>query len=241
MISLQWLNLDTPGVFPPVEQAMKDPDGLLAAGGELTAEWLLSAYQQGIFPWFGENEPILWWSPDPRFVLFPDQLKVSRSLSKNIRNMEYRVTMDLAFEEVIHQCALQPRKNQLGTWISQQMIDAYIELHTLGQAHSVEFWQDSTLLGGIYGVHSGRVFCGESMFSKVSNASKIALFYLCRFLEMNKFELIDSQVYTEHLSSMGAGMIPRKAYIQLLKQAGPIDMPVSWTRAFEDALPSIKP
>lgn len=236
MITLHWLDNNAPTEFPPLEMALSEPDGLLAAGGDLSPERLIAAYQRGIFPWFSENEPLLWWSPDPRFVLYPDQFKVSRSLSKNIRNSNYRITMDTAFEQVINRCSKQSRKYQDGTWICRDMQQAYINLHRLGHAHSVEYWQDEQLLGGIYGVHSGGVFCGESMFSEASNASKIALFYLCRFLSKQGFSLIDSQVYTEHLESLGAIMIPRDEYIKKLQQSPPVQMPPNWSDLFQDFL-----
>ncbi len=238
MISLQWLDITQPELFPPLEMALEEPDGLLAAGGDLSPERLIAAYQQGIFPWYSEGEPILWWSPDPRFVLYPDAFRVSRSLAKNIRNSEYTITMDRAFAEVIENCSFQPRKNQLGTWISNEMKQAYIALHELGHAHSVEFWKGQQLAGGIYGVHSGAVFCGESMFSKASNASKIALFYLCQFLLANNFKLIDSQVYTEHLESLGAMMIPRDEYIKTLQQPHSVQMPASWSERFLEFIES---
>jgi len=236
MISLAWLDPDNPQTFPAVESALQEPAGLLAAGGDLSPERLIAAYQRGIFPWFSEDEPILWWSPDPRFVLYPDELKVSRSLSKNIRNDVYQVTMDTAFEQVIAECSQLPRKNQAGTWITQEMQQAYIELHRRGHAHSVELWMDQQLVGGIYGIHSGHAFCGESMFSKASNASKIALFYLCQFLQHHQFKLIDSQVYTEHLQSLGARMIDRESYIKTLQLADPVKMPDNWSASFEDYL-----
>lgn len=238
MISLQWLSIEEPGLFPPLEMALTDPDGLLAAGGDLSPQRLVAAYQQGIFPWYSQGEPILWWSPDPRFVLYPEKMKISRSLAKNIRNSEYRISMDTAFAEVIEHCSYQPRKNQLGTWISSEMKQAYIELHHQGHAHSVEFWKDNQLAGGIYGVHSGAVFCGESMFSRVNNASKIALFYLCQFLIRHQFRLIDSQVYTEHLESLGAEMIPRESYIKTLQQPYSVDMPASWSELFIEFIES---
>ncbi len=211
---------------------MREPDGLLAAGGDLAPERLLKAYRQGIFPWYSPGEPILWWSPDPRFVLYPEQLKVSRSLSKSIRNRPFKITMDEAFSRVIGQCSQRPRKGQDGTWISGEMDEAYNRLHQMGHAHSVECWHGSKLVGGLYGVHSGAVFCGESMFSLESDASKIALFHLCHFLSAKGFQLIDSQVYTEHLERLGAVMIPRNDYIKTLQQSTPVEMPVNWSESF---------
>jgi len=232
MISLQWLDGKTSLEFPPVESALKEPDGLLAAGGDLSPETLIKAYQQGIFPWYSEGEPILWWSPDPRFVLFPDMLKVSRSLAKNVRNGGFTVSMDRAFDAVISSCAQQPRRDQPGTWLSAEMQAAYLQLHQRGYAHSVECWQDNQLVGGLYGVHMGSVFCGESMFSRRSNASKVALVHLCDFLHRQGFKLIDSQVYTEHLQRLGAVMIPRSDYIKILRQTAEVRMPKSWTDLF---------
>lgn len=236
MISLHWLDNNPSYDFPPLELAMQEPDGLLAAGGDLRPERLIKAYQQGIFPWYSPGEPILWWSPDPRFVLHPEQLKVSRSLSKSIRKRPFRVSMDEAFSQVIEQCSQRPRKGQDGTWISSEMLEAYKTLHTLGHAHSVECWHGDQLVGGLYGVHSGAVFCGESMFSRESDASKIALFYLCQFLSARGFRLIDSQVYTPHLERLGSIMIPREAYIKTLQQTTPVEMPPDWSDAFQQFL-----
>jgi len=193
MISLHWLDASPSSEFPPLDSALTEPDGLLAAGGDLSGERLINAYQQGIFPWYSEGEPILWWSPDPRFVLKPGEVKISRSLAKNLRNTTLTLRMDTAFDELISNCSSQPREDQPGTWISEDMKQAYIELHQLGHAHSVECWEGDTLVGGLYGVHSGSVFCGESMFSQQSNASKIALVQLCRFLQHHGFKLIDSE------------------------------------------------
>lgn len=233
MISLHWLDPENSLYFPPVEQALEEPDGLLAAGGDLSTERLLSAYRHGIFPWYSEDEPVLWWSPNPRFVLYPEQLKVSRSLKKNIRNSACQVTMDTAFDRVIEQCSRLPRPGQAGTWISPDMLEAYQRLHRLGHAHSVEVWMENELVGGLYGVHTGPVFCGESMFSLRSNTSKIALYHLCQFLLQQGFVLIDSQVYTEHLESLGAVMIPREEYIKTLQQPTDINMPANWSALFQ--------
>jgi len=236
MINLQWLNPDPLADFPPVEAALSEPEGLLAAGGDLSTERLIKAYSQGIFPWYSEGEPILWWSPDPRFVLYPEQLKISRSLAKNVRNTEIRISMDTAFAEVIANCAQLPRKDQPGTWITSEMQQAYINMHELGHAHSVECWLDNELVGGLYGFSSGQVFCGESMFSKQSNASKIALVYLCQFIQQHGFKLIDSQVYTEHLERLGAKMIPRSDYIKILQQPVDYEMPDNWSELFKKFL-----
>jgi len=236
MINLQWLSPDPSTDFPPVETALTEPDGLLAAGGDLSTERLIKAYSHGIFPWYSEGEPILWWSPDPRFVLYPEAIKLSRSLAKNLRNSGLRITIDKAFAKVIANCAELPRKDQPGTWITPQMKQAYINMHQLGHAHSVECWQDNELVGGLYGFSSGQVFCGESMFSKQSNASKIALVYLCRFIHHHGFKLIDSQVYTEHLERLGARMIPRSEYINILQEPVDLKMPDNWSELFETFL-----
>ncbi|HED36601.1 MAG TPA: leucyl/phenylalanyl-tRNA--protein transferase [Gammaproteobacteria bacterium] len=235
MISLHWLDAVS-AEFPPLDSALREPDGLLAAGGDLSASRLICAYRQGIFPWYSEGEPILWWSPDPRFVLKPGQVKISRSLAKNLRNTTLTLRMDSAFEAVISNCSSQPREGQPGTWISEDMKQAYIELHRQGHAHSVECWEGSTLVGGLYGVHTGQIFCGESMFSRQSNASKIALVHLCRFIQHHGFKLIDSQVYTAHLKRMGAGMIPRDEYIETLQQQSDIKMPDNWGELFQEFL-----
>lgn len=236
MINLQWLSLNPHADFPPVETALIEPNGLLAAGGDLSTERLIKAYQHGIFPWYSEDEPILWWSPDPRFVLFPEQLKISKSLAKNVRNSPLRISIDSAFAEVISNCAQLPRKDQPGTWITPEMQQAYINMHELGHAHSVECWQGEELVGGLYGFSSGQVFCGESMFSKQSNASKIALVHLCKFIHHHGFKLIDSQVYTEHLERLGARMIPRNEYIKTLQQPADVNMPINWGELFEKFL-----
>jgi len=236
MISLHWLDPNPQAEFPPVEISLQEPDGLLAAGGDLSVTRLVKAYQNGIFPWYSEGEPILWWSPDPRFVLPPGQVKVSRSLAKIIRNGPFNITIDTAFEEVIQHCATQPRSGQEGTWITSEMQQAYIRMHQAGHAHSVECWNEGGLVGGLYGVSSGQVFCGESMFSLQSNASKVALVQFCRFIDHHGFKLIDSQVHTPHLESMGARMIPRSEYIKTLQQPTSINMPINWSDLFEQFL-----
>ena len=213
MISI--LNANSP--FPPLENALTSPNGLLAAGGDFSAPRLLSAYRNGIFPWFNEGEPILWWSPDPRMVLFPNELKISRSLGKLIRRNNYTIQTDAHFVEVMQACAA-PRKDQQGTWIHPEMINAYSELHRLGLAHSVETWIDGTLVGGLYGVALGKIFFGESMFSRSPNASKIAFAYLVEQLSKWEFAVIDCQVRTTHLASLGAREIPRNIFRQLLEQ-----------------------
>lgn len=206
---IPWLGPDTP--FPPVEHALQRPNGLLAAGADLSVSRLLEAYRHGIFPWFSSGEPILWWSPDPRMVLFPPELAVSRSLSKTLRNRRYEVVADSAFREIVTACAA-PRRGGHGTWITAEMIDAYCALHEAGWAHSVEIWIDGELAGGLYGVAIGRMFFGESMFSRVNDASKIALVYLVRHARLHDFGMIDCQMSTAHLASLGAREIPRSEF-----------------------------
>jgi leucyl/phenylalanyl-tRNA--protein transferase len=213
MSSIVWLE-DNNYEFPPVEQALSDPDGLLAAGGSLTPEILLKAYRHGIFPWYSEGQPILWWSPDPRCVLFPEKLKLSRSLKKTLRKQLFTVSQDTAFREVMLNCA-KPRKDDAGTWITHNMLEAYCRMHELGYAHSIECWQDDELVGGLYGIALGEMFFGESMFSKTADASKVALAYLCNTV---KPKLIDVQVYSRHMERMGAEMIPRKNFIEYLNR-----------------------
>jgi len=201
--------------FPPVEMAETEPDGLLAVGGDLSPRRLLQAYRQGIFPWYSEGQPILWWSPDPRTVLFPERLKISRSLAKTLRNKPFRVTFDRAFEAVIDACA-EPRDKASGTWITTEMKAAYIRLHQLGHAHSAEVWSQGRLVGGLYGIAIGRVFFGESMFTRIRDASKVAFVRLTRQLQAAGFTLIDCQVYSAHLLSLGAEEIDRHSFCQLL-------------------------
>lgn len=201
-------------LFPHPDWA--DNDGLLAVGGDLHAGRLLMAYCNGIFPWYEDDLPILWYAPKERFVLFPENLKISDSLRQTIRSGRFRVTYDLCFEEVIRNCAGISRKEQDGTWITTEMQEAYINLHNLGYAHSVEVWRENTLVGGLYGVGIGNVFCGESMFSKQSNASKVALVYLCG---MKSWSMIDCQIPSEHLERMGAALIPADYFRKLLKKA----------------------
>jgi len=252
---IPWLTVDSP--FPPVERALREPDGLLAAGGGLSETRLLEGYRQGIFPWFSPGDPVLWWSPDPRMVLIPDEFKISRSLAKVLRKNAYEVRTDTAFESVMRSCAA-PRKGHSGTWINEDMIAAYCTLHRLGYAHSVEVWLDKglsqfhfegqarrrrmndadsasstarseegsqhsftdemELVGGVYGVSIGRMFYGESMFSLVSNASKIALAHLAGQLGRWRFGMIDCQMYTPHLASLGAREIPRREFIARLQE-----------------------
>jgi len=212
---IPWLASDTP--FPPVETALASTGGLLAAGGDLTVPRLLEAYRNGIFPWFNPGDPLMWWSPDPRMVLIPREFRISRSFAKTLRNRGHEVRCDTAFEQVMRCCAA-PRATQSGTWIGEDMIAAYCELHQSGQAHSVETWVGGRLVGGLYGVSIGRMFYGESMFSLVSNASKIALAHLARQLERWQFGMIDCQMNTPHLASLGAREIPRDEFIARLKE-----------------------
>jgi leucyl/phenylalanyl-tRNA--protein transferase len=207
--------LDDRIVFP--DPSLAEEDGLLAIEGDLSVERLLLAYQNGIFPWYSDDTPILWYSPHERFVLFPAELKISKSMKQVLRSDRFRVTFDQSFGEVIEACSIAKRDGQDGTWITNEMKEAYINLHREGYAHSVEIWEDDQLAGGLYGVEVGNVFCGESMFSRVSNASKVALIGLC---QNGKYQLIDCQVHTEHLESMGARLISRKEYMAILKKCG---------------------
>lgn len=203
--------------FPAVESAMREPNGLLAMGGDLSVERLLDAYRHGIFPWFNPGEPILWWSPDPRMVLVPDEIRVPRSLAKRIRNGGFEVRVDTAFAEVMRACA-GPRDGADGTWISPAMIAAYTRLHQAGYAHSVETWHDGALVGGLYGVAIGRMFYGESMFSRMADASKVALVQLARQLQRWEFGLIDCQMETSHLASLGAHTLSRTVFTTRLAE-----------------------
>lgn len=208
-------------LFPDVELALHEPDGLLAVGGDLSIERLTTAYQHGIFPWYSKGQPILWWSPNPRMVMRPNEIKISRSLSKTIRKQKFSITIDTNFESVIRSCSkprLEKGQVQTETWIVEEMIEAYIRLHKAGYAHSIECWLDNELVGGLYGIANGKVFFGESMFSSVSDASKVAFTYLCRQLEKWQFKLIDCQVYTSHLESLGAYLIPRNEFTSLLQK-----------------------
>ncbi|MDD4882529.1 MAG: leucyl/phenylalanyl-tRNA--protein transferase [Gallionellaceae bacterium] len=203
---IPWLSRTDP--FPALALALADPNGLLAAGADLAPERLLAAYRQGIFPWYGPGEPILWWSPDPRMVLVPGEFKTSRSLAKRLRRPDYQVRVDSAFERVMRLCA-EPRPGQKGTWIVEPMVRAYCRLHELGHAHSVETWMDGELVGGLYGIAIGRMFYGESMFSRATDGSKIALAHLAGQLARWQFGLIDCQMETAHLASLGARPIAR--------------------------------
>lgn len=207
-------------VFPPVELALDDPDGLLATGGNLLPETLVSAYSQGIFPWYSDDQPIMWWSPNPRAVVYPDKFRPSRSLRKTLRHCGWRVTLNHCFEEVIRACADSPRKSyneSADTWITEDMIAAYCELNLKGHAHSIEVWSaDNNLIGGLYGVACGACFSGESMFHRQTDASKVAFTALCHHAQQNEFRLIDCQVANPHLTSLGALSIPRDEYIKTL-------------------------
>ncbi len=211
---LTWLKRDDLS-FPPLETALREPNGLLSAGGDLRPERLLAAYRHGCFPWYQEGQPLLWWSPDPRTVLFPDELHVSRSLRKRMRHGDYRVTFDKAFAEVIQGCA-GPRSYADGTWITTPMQDAYVRLHEMGVAHSVEVWQQGQLVGGLYGIAMGELFFGESMFSRATDASKVGFVTLVERLREWGFALIDCQMPTRHLESFGARSIPRAAFAEAL-------------------------
>lgn len=213
---LTWLQRDSLN-FPPLAKAMREPNGLLAAGGDLSAARLVQAYRHGCFPWFQDGQPILWWSPDPRTVLFPDELHVSRSLGKVLRQQRYRVTFDQDFTAVIRACAA-PRSYTDGTWITTPMQSAYIELHEQGIAHSVEVWQGDELVGGLYGLAMGRLFFGESMFSRADNASKVGFVTLVSKLQEWGFTLIDCQMPTQHLHSFGARAIARASFAEYLQR-----------------------
>lgn len=203
--------------FPPLETA--DPDGLLALGGDLGVERLICAYENGIFPWYAEGYPILWWSPDPRYVLFPDRLRISASMQRIMKSGRFEVTLDSDFESVINACRSVPRPGQEGTWITDDMVSAYSHLHEQGYAHSVETWHMGKLAGGLYGVSLGGAFFGESMFARESNASKAALIQLVDHLAASGASLIDCQVQTNHLDSLGAEPVPRSRFLELLKDA----------------------
>ena len=225
---IAWLDVNSP--FPDVSKALAEPAGLLAAGADLSPQRLLQAYRPGIFPWFSEGQPILWWSTDPRMVLYTDHFVISDSLKKTLRKIErsrhtdgrWEVRFDSAFREVMRACA-GPRRNEVGTWISKDIVDGYCGLHRAGYAHSVEVWLDGQLVGGAYGVSIGRMFYGESMFARVSDASKVALAYLVHFLRQHGVQMIDCQQETRHLASLGAAPIPRSQFLQHLRQA--IDAP----------------
>ncbi len=206
-----------PDAFPPVTRALREPNGLLCMGGELSTERLLAAYRRGIFPWFSAGDPILWWSPDPRALLFVDELRISRSLKRRLRRGEYTVSADRAFEIVVDCCAA-PRQHQAETWIGPEMRKAYAALHRLGHAHSIEVWNGGLLVGGVYGVEIGGLFSGESMFSRADDASKVALVVLARLLAARGVPAIDCQVPNPHLTSLGARTVPRAEFLMLLAE-----------------------
>ena len=235
MIRLPLLDPDAPASFPDPRQALTEPNGLLAFGGDLSPTRLLAAYGKGIFPWFSDGEPILWWSSDPRCVLHTQDLRMGRSLRRQLADKHWRLTLDHAFDAVVRGCAA-PRRDASGTWIVPAMVDAYNRLYHLGHAHSIEAWEDGQLIGGIYGIALGQLFCGESMFSRRSGASKLALVALARLLHSWDFPLIDTQVANAHTLSLGAVEIPRAQYLQdvatLRRQPG---QPGNWA-AFTDEL-----
>lgn len=217
--------------FPPVE--LSSEEGILAIGGDLSPERLLLAYSSGVFPWYSENEPIIWWSPDPRFILFPNEIKISKSMKKFLKKNPYTLTVDTCFKEIITKCR-EVRLAQEGTWITNEMLDAYCRLHEKGFAHSVEVRHEGKLIGGLYGISLGKCFFGESMFSLMPNASKAALIFLNTGLIEKGFHFIDCQVYTKHLETLGAKNIPREVFISLLEKG--LDAPTlkgSWTSLFK--------
>jgi leucyl/phenylalanyl-tRNA---protein transferase len=222
---LKWLEPGEP--FPPLERALKEPNGLLAAGADLSLARLLEAYRRGVFPWFSSGQPPLWWSPDPRMVLYCGELKLSRSLAKSLRNKGYELRIDSAFGEVLEGCAWRPE----GTWLGPEMKQAYLRLHHEGYAHSFETWRDGELLGGLYGVALGRMFYGESMFSRATDASKVALVNLVSFLKQRDFPLVDCQMHTMLLESLGGREIPRTEFLRVLRSLVNYPQPpTKWSR-----------
>jgi leucyl/phenylalanyl-tRNA---protein transferase len=232
-VELPWIEADAPpAALPPPERAMTRPNGLLAAGGSLSSDWLLHAYRRGAFPWYSEGQPILWWSPDPRAVLPIDAFRVSRSLRRRLRRRDYRVTADRAFADVIRACS-EPRDDSAETWITPAMRNAYLRLHVEGWAHSFESWHDEELVGGLYGIAIGGVFFGESMFTRMTDASKVAFATAMSFFVHKGIELVDCQVPTAHLASLGAFEIPRFDFITAIERLTARDAsPGSWTREF---------
>lgn len=246
-MQLTELDDDPAAPFPALEKALREPDGLLAWGGDLSVTRLLGAYRHGCFPWFSEGQPLLWWAPDPRMVLDTDAFHVSRSLRRFLRRSDWTLRADSRFDEVIAQCANTPRRDQNGTWILPAMIAAYRQLQAEGHAHSIEVLdRDDRLVGGIYGVCVGRMFFGESMFSLADNASKVALLGLCRFLQRNDMPMLDCQMHTAHLERLGARPVPRERFIRdsraLCGRVGPVG---SWQDAFgcvaARELPTVEP
>ena len=234
MTTPRWLvHTDAPDAFPPPGEALTEPNGLLAMGGDLSPQRLLAAYVRGIFPWYEPGQPILWWSPDPRAVLWPDNLHVSRRLQRTRRRSDLSLTCDRSFTTVV-QCCAEPRRYAEGTWITGEMSDAYSALHELGWAHSFEAWQEDELVGGLYGIAIGRVFFGESMFSRVTDASKIALITAVEYLRARDFALLDCQIWSSHLSTLGATTLPRAEFLQQLDDlCRPPGNPGSWAQDFE--------
>ena len=229
MVDIPWLSpSDPPDLFPDPECAAIEPNGLLAIGGDLSTERLEVAYRHGIFPWYNEDQPILWWSPDPRAVLLPPEIRASRSLRRRLRSDRFSVSFDQAFAAVISECA--ESRAETGTWITPELHAAFLEWHDLGHAHSVETWQGDRLVGGLYGVHFGRVFFGESMFSVVSDASKVALVALAHRCEELGIEMIDCQISSAHLYSLGARDIPRSRFLDLLRKLSVSKTPVNWPK-----------
>ncbi len=235
MSRVHWLKPDDPPErFPPVAQAATDPPGLLAVGGDLSIPRLLAAYQRGIFPWYSNGQPILWWSPEPRAVLFPAEFKVSRSLAKRVRSGEYQTRTDHDFAATIRACAA-PRANSADTWITPEMGEAYLALHAAGYAHCVETWFDGALVGGLYGVHLGGVFFGESMFSRRTDASKVALVRLVEECRRRQVAVIDCQMATRHLASLGSRTVSRPDFVTLLDEHCSLDPDFSWRSGNSDA------
>jgi leucyl/phenylalanyl-tRNA---protein transferase len=224
---IPWLDATTP--FPPVECALREPNGLLAAGGDLSPSRLIDAYRHGIYPWYSEGQPALWWSPDPRMVLFVDEFRMSRSLRKRVRRGEFDVRFDTTFRRVIEACAATPRDGQDGTWITTEMVRAYGRMHDLGYAHSVEAWRDGELVGGLYGLGLGRVFFGESMFARATDASKVCLAALVAWMQQRNMAMIDCQQETAHLASLGARPIRRREFVRTLRESiGSAAAPARW-------------
>ncbi len=234
MTGIYWLPvIGDPAAFPSAEDALQEPDGLLAAGGDLRPQRLLAAYVRGIFPWNDEGQPILWWSPDPRAVLWPDDLHIARRLARNLRQMDIRFSADSAFDAVIEGCAA-PRAESSGTWITRDMIDAYRRLHEMGWAHAFEGWLGDDLVAGLYGVAIGRVFFAESMFTRIDNASKAVLVNAVSYLQARSFELIDCQVWSDHLRTLGAKTLPRREFLRHLRRlCTPPGEPGNWRRDHE--------
>ncbi|HEY3520373.1 MAG TPA: leucyl/phenylalanyl-tRNA--protein transferase [Rhodanobacteraceae bacterium] len=234
MIRIAQLDASSPARFPDPAQAQRDPNGLLAFGGDLSPARLLAAYAQGIFPWFGHGDPLLWWSPDPRCVFRTDAVHVSRRFRRTLRRSPWTLSIDRAFVEVMHACAA-PRDDDPGTWITPEMIEAYTSLHHLGHAHSLEVWDEAELIGGIYGVSIGHAFSAESMFSRADDASKVALVALCRTLHRWNFPMVDAQVPNPHLLRMGAIALPRTDFLREWRELAPLSGPIEWRSPFARA------